>query len=103
MDRRCYVWKEDRGGYGPDAGGIHDKSMGGEGTETDIRPGGDEWPGWLRVISVGPPLGVDPAGKMRLRIPNKQTKKKGHGKDTPYTHTNMRTHTHPVVIERIFK
>ena len=33
------------------------------------RPGGDEWPGG-RVISVGPPLGVDPAGKMRLRISN---------------------------------
>ena len=27
------------------------------------------------MVSVGPPLGVDPAGKMRLRIPNKQTKK----------------------------
>ena len=26
-----------------------------------------------KVISVGPPLGVDPVGKMRLRIPNKQT------------------------------
>ena len=25
---------------------IHDKSMGGEGTETETRPGGDEWPGW---------------------------------------------------------
>ena len=24
----------------------HDKSMGGEGTETETRPGGDEWPGW---------------------------------------------------------
>ena len=49
--------------------------MGGEGTDTDTRPEGDEWPGWSRVVSVGPPLGVDPAGKMRLRIPNKQTKK----------------------------
>ena len=27
------------------------------------------------VISLGPPLGVDPVGKMRLRIPNKQTNK----------------------------
>ena len=26
------------------------------------------------MISVGPPLGVDPTGKMRLRISNKQTK-----------------------------
>ena len=25
------------------------------------------------VISVGPPLGVDPMGQMRLRIKNKQT------------------------------
>ena len=25
------------------------------------------------MVSVGPPLGVDPAGKMRLRITNKQT------------------------------
>ena len=25
------------------------------------------------VISVGPPLGVDPGGKMRLRTSNKQT------------------------------
>ena len=32
--------------YRPDAGGIQDKSMGGEGTDTDTRPGGDEWPGW---------------------------------------------------------
>ena len=27
------------------------------------------------MISVGPPLGVDPAVKMRLRISNKQTNK----------------------------
>ena len=40
-----FVW-EDRGGYRPDAGGIQDESMGGEGTDTDTRPGGDEWPGW---------------------------------------------------------
>ena len=40
------IGQEDRGGYGPDAGCIHDKSMGGEGTETETRPGGDEWPGW---------------------------------------------------------
>ena len=26
-------------------------------------------------LSVGPPLGVDPVGKMRLRIQNKQTNK----------------------------
>ena len=25
---------------------IHDKSTGGDGTETATRPGGDEWPGW---------------------------------------------------------
>ena len=33
------------------------------------------------MISVGPPLGVDPVGKMRLRIPNKQTKKYHRGED----------------------
>ena len=37
---------------------MHDKSMGGEGTETETRPGGDEWPGWylegdLRRSSFG--------------------------------------------------
>ena len=25
---------------------MHDKSTGGEGTDSDTRPGGDEWPGW---------------------------------------------------------
>ena len=33
------------------------------------------------VISVGPPLGVDPVGTMRLRISNKQTKTKNVGVD----------------------
>ena len=41
LDMGICIGQEDRGGYGPDARGIHDKSMGGEGTETETRPGGD--------------------------------------------------------------
>ena len=40
---RVYV-QDRRTGEGTDR--MHDKSMGGEGTERDTRPGGDEWPGW---------------------------------------------------------
>ena len=41
----------------------------------------DKARGWrvawvVGVITVGPPFGVDPVGKMRLRISNKQTNKK---------------------------
>ena len=41
------------------------------------------------VTSVGPLLGVDPAGKMRLRISNKQTKTKYVPCITAHRHTTI--------------
>ena len=42
---RVYV-QDRRTGEGRTGCRMHDKSTGGEGTETETRPRGDEWPGW---------------------------------------------------------